>query len=291
MKLNFNVTSALQYEHAQFMNMMPDQITPRKIHIFRRNTPDYKKQKFLPNIHNQYILWMCLSGEGRLQIDGIEYQLFEDNAIFCFPGQPHMRIPLEGKCVDWLLIRFEADEKEWFSTFRNMTFHLCQRSREFLKQLMQAYSHARNDLHPMWNNECAGFLSLFLNSMRSDAVSPITPCETSGENRESIYVKKVASLIATGNCKGDAIQKAAGEFGITPDHLRSVFKRVTGRNITDLFKHLRYSRAVHFLTHSDLNITEIAEKLGFESVYSFSRFFKQMCGEPPKRYASRYRKN
>lgn len=291
MKLKFNVNSNLQYDTGQFMNLMPDQISPRKFHLFRRNTPDLKKQRFLPNIHNQYIIWVCLSGEGGLQIDGIEYHLSEDDAMLCFPGQPHMRIPLEGKCVDWLLVRFETDEKEWFSTFKNMSFHLCQRSGEYLKQLTQAYSRARNHPHPMWNNECAGLLSLFLNSMRTDAVNRLTPCEISGQSRESLYVKKVASLIVTGNCKGSAIRKAAGEFGITPDHLRSVFKRVTGKSITSSLKKLRYSRAVHFLMHSDLNITEISEKLGFESVYSFSRFFKQMSGESPKRYASHYRKN
>jgi AraC-like DNA-binding protein len=269
------------------MNLISDQVEPRKIHLFRRSGPGSKQEKMLPNIHNQYIIWVCLEGVGRLQIEDVEYQLYEDDVMLCFPGQPHMRIPLEEKQVEWLLIRFEADEREWFSAFRNMTFHLCERSGKYLKQLVQAYLRARNTPHPMWNNECAGLLALLLNSMRTDSVNRITTCEITGQSRQSLYVKKVATLIISGKCNRKAIRKAAGEFGITSDHLRSVFKQATGRSINETYKKLRFSRAVHLLMNSSLNVTQIAEILGFGSVYSFSRFFKQASGISPKRYSDK----
>lgn len=50
---------------------------------------------------------------------------------------------------------------------------------------------------------------------------------------------------------------------------------------------IRISRAQDLLSSSDLSVSEIAAQTGFDSVYYFSRHFKQSTGLTPKAYRSR----
>ncbi len=46
---------------------------------------------------------------------------------------------------------------------------------------------------------------------------------------------------------------------------------------------VRFEKACAMLT-GDMSISEIYEALGFDNIYSFSRFFKNMCGSSPTAY-------
>jgi AraC family transcriptional regulator of arabinose operon len=46
----------------------------------------------------------------------------------------------------------------------------------------------------------------------------------------------------------------------------------------------RLSEAAKLLQNSELNVSEIGEKCGFESLYAFSRAFRKAYGIPPRAY-------
>ena len=69
---------------------------------------------------------------------------------------------------------------------------------------------------------------------------------------------------------------------------RTVFfkeiKRITGFSPNELLKLKRLNKSVALLTENELNISEIAYKVGFEDPYYFSKCFKHQFNYSPTEY-------
>jgi AraC-like DNA-binding protein len=62
------------------------------------------------------------------------------------------------------------------------------------------------------------------------------------------------------------------------------FKQQLGLSPYDHLLNLRYELALFLLPNSELNISEVAYRLQFSDVYTFSKFFKQRHGMSPREY-------
>ena len=51
-----------------------------------------------------------------------------------------------------------------------------------------------------------------------------------------------------------------------------------------------FEEAKRLMRETEMNFSEIADKLGYCSVHHFSRTFKEKTGKTPGEYASNYRK-
>lgn len=76
----------------------------------------------------------------------------------------------------------------------------------------------------------------------------------------------------------------ARELGISYSALRHNFKRLTGLPPGQYQIQIRLNKARRLLRNSSLSIQEIAARLGFESIYYFSRLFKKKTGLAPLAY-------
>jgi AraC-like DNA-binding protein len=81
------------------------------------------------------------------------------------------------------------------------------------------------------------------------------------------------------------MQLLAREQGISYSTFRRHFKEVTGRAPGDYFIELKMNRARQLLASH--HIQEVADRLGFESVYYFSRLFKAKIGKTPGSFRER----
>ena len=77
----------------------------------------------------------------------------------------------------------------------------------------------------------------------------------------------------------------AKRLQVTPDHLTRVIKKNTGRTAKDHIQQLLTEEA-KVLLHGPRSIKEIAHLLGFNTPYSFSKFFKRYASLSPKSYRS-----
>jgi AraC-like DNA-binding protein len=76
----------------------------------------------------------------------------------------------------------------------------------------------------------------------------------------------------------------AERLGVSRPHLAATFRRHTGRTLHDYLTERRIARARELLHHSELNVGEIALRLGFKTIFHFSRVFKQETGQSPRSY-------
>lgn len=77
----------------------------------------------------------------------------------------------------------------------------------------------------------------------------------------------------------------AAAFSVGESTLRHAFKHATGRTVADCLEELRATRAKELLRESGLRITDIACRVGYPTIGSFSRAFKRFTGMSPGDYS------
>lgn len=83
----------------------------------------------------------------------------------------------------------------------------------------------------------------------------------------------------------DSISK---EFYISRYYLCHIFKRITGLGVTDFINRKRLSEAEMLLKYSNVSISTICQKVGFNSQAHFIGLFKKNYGLAPRAYRNKY---
>ena len=76
----------------------------------------------------------------------------------------------------------------------------------------------------------------------------------------------------------------AWNTGKGEEHLARTFKKETGQSVFDFVREARINRSKTFLLDTSLNLTQIAERSGFNSLSFFSRSFRDLVGMAPSDY-------
>jgi AraC-like DNA-binding protein len=84
------------------------------------------------------------------------------------------------------------------------------------------------------------------------------------------------------------MERLARELPMPYSSFRKAFKRATGTSPNQYHLNLRLERAKYLLTTTALNINEIADQTGFDSVFYFSKLFKKKNGVSPKHFRGSY---
>jgi two-component system response regulator YesN len=74
---------------------------------------------------------------------------------------------------------------------------------------------------------------------------------------------------------------AAGEAGVSKNHLSWEFARETGQTVTGYLAGVRIAEAKRLLSSTTLKVYEVGERIGYLNVEHFSRIFKKWTGSSP----------
>ena len=81
-----------------------------------------------------------------------------------------------------------------------------------------------------------------------------------------------------------SLTEVARAVNISAGHLSEKFRQVTGVNFVDYVARVRFEQACRFLRETDDAISEIAFRVGFQSLSQFNRVFKKLSGKSPSTY-------
>lgn len=87
--------------------------------------------------------------------------------------------------------------------------------------------------------------------------------------------------------KSLSLNKIARRFSISPPHLSAEFKRWFGTSPGKYLIEYRLHEAEILLKDNNLQIVDIAERVGWDDVYHFSKIFKRHRGVPPSSMRSK----
>jgi len=81
------------------------------------------------------------------------------------------------------------------------------------------------------------------------------------------------------------LQDICSYMKMSRTHLVTLSKKKRDMGVIELYKKLKVEKAKTYIREECLNLTEISEKLGYSSIHSFSRHFKNVTDMSPSEYA------
>jgi AraC family transcriptional regulator len=86
-----------------------------------------------------------------------------------------------------------------------------------------------------------------------------------------------------------SLEELASVTCFSPYHFHRIFKVMVGESVMEHVRRLRLERAAWQLKLSDQPVTRVAFDAGYETHEAFTRAFRAMFGEPPKRFREQHR--
>ena len=124
------------------------------------------------------------------------------------------------------------------------------------------------------------FLTLFRENLRMERVKKNSKADVETVNSVISYLEEHIGK----EVRFDEIVKIAG---LSSTGLKNLFKSYTGIGVMQYFSRLKIKKAKMLLKEGELNATQIAGILGYESIHYFSRQFKKIEGISPTGYYER----
>jgi len=81
-----------------------------------------------------------------------------------------------------------------------------------------------------------------------------------------------------------SLEELSREFSYSYSYLSHHFKRVAGYSIKDYWDHYRFAYVLQLMRDPTLSITEIAERIHYQSIHTFSRSFRSRFGMAPSEF-------
>ncbi|MBN1498489.1 MAG: helix-turn-helix transcriptional regulator [Spirochaetes bacterium] len=100
-------------------------------------------------------------------------------------------------------------------------------------------------------------------------------------------LKSVIDFINQNYAQDISREGLAGAIDISTDYMSRLFKKYTGKKINEYINELRIRDAMRKLDDKNVKIIDIALSVGFESLSTFNRAFKQVTGITPSSYRGR----
>lgn len=105
--------------------------------------------------------------------------------------------------------------------------------------------------------------------------------QTTLQDRSSQLVNSIIEVLKELIEERFSLDKIANKLSYSKSYLCRQFKQETGSTIINYFYSLKIEEAKKLLFNKGLTITQVSDKLGFDSSQYFSKVFKKYCGLSP----------
>jgi len=109
------------------------------------------------------------------------------------------------------------------------------------------------------------------------------------KKHESIKPIRIAKQYINANYMNTiALDEVSGIVGFNSSYFSALFKKETGENFLEYVSKIRINKAKEFLKDTNLTIAAICEKVGYQDIAHFTRYFKKYTGLKPNEYRKLY---
>ncbi|WP_428241615.1 helix-turn-helix domain-containing protein [Gynuella sp.] len=241
----------------------------------------------LPHKHTRlFQLLLVQQGRAVVSLDGESHALFPHQAIGIAPGVVHGFDFDPGS--DGLVITMDEDFLEpIFSRFSDYPVCLSQVT-WFRNAAEQALPKLFECLRQSFREATPGNMSLV--SILAEALFAAWVHETQSQlqrennprDRAETHFYKFEKLVNEQFATQKHVSWYARQLGVSPEHLNVICHQVAGTAALNVIHQRVVLEARRLLVYTRLNVSQVAEVLGYRDPAYFSRFFKKKVGVPPK---------
>lgn len=130
-------------------------------------------------------------------------------------------------------------------------------------------------------------ISLKRKGLKRTLIEP-TPSEIHITSLDEQLIDKAVKYVEENMSRSDlTVEELSKHLGMSRVHLYKKILALTGKTPVEFIRILRLKRAAQYLRDSQLNVSEIAYKLGFNNPKYFTKYFKEEFGISPSEYQNK----
>ena len=177
-----------------------------------------------------------------------------------------------------------------FTSHPNMYLQAMDAACNILYLTLSLLPNSKETLDTIYKNESDGYRSIYRKTQTEQIILWLQDfkqgichlLKTQQKNYKNHIINDIEDYIHAHITAKLTLNDIASLFGISPNYLSILFKKTTGIGFNEYITSHKIALAKSTLLKTDKKIYEIAEQLGFESAFYFSKVFKKNVGLSPR---------
>ena len=246
-----------------------------------------------PHWHDEIEIVYVLSGKLEMYLGKKRYILNEKDIMLINSGDIHHYTKCENEMIivqfglsmlDTMFIPIFANRRFLDPHIRYENQNTKKYSDIIVKHIMEIVDEYDKKLPGYETILKARIYDLQVHLVRNLPTEDFTDQEIKTKCNRQQRLEKVIQFVEDNYTENITINEAAGIANYSVYHFARFFKETTGMTFEQYLRMYRLRKAEEFLFVTDDLITEIAYKVGFNSVKTFNRNFKEKYGCTPSIY-------
>lgn len=246
-----------------------------------------------------YLIVACIEGKLQVEINTVKYTIGKNHLILCRPNdlvENCMLSPdFEGAvlCLSTrVFLECFSENDLWERAFHFAEDPVIPVSGESLKMYNLYGEMLRTKIK---TSQTAFRKEIIISVVRAalyEMLSNIdnrTTCGNGLVRQREVLFKRFIELLASSRVKPRSVTWYAASLCITPKHLSTVCKQVSGRTAFDWIHEYVQIDIRHWLKNSNKTIKEVADQLDFPNISFFGKYCRQHFGVSPTELRKRLR--
>lgn len=223
-----------------------------------------------PDLSGTFVM-MCVSGEGRVWLEGEWQPLIPGTACLAPPHAFHSYGSVPGKHLGIAWVRYQEPLGTLPIVNARAPVLASFDGGPLAAAIRGLYCEAAGTASPaamqLWVDLIQHYARTFAEPWRTD------------DRLQVVWQSVAADLAAEWT-----LEKLARLAGLSPKHLSRICQQALGRTPARQVSALRLQQAANLLTTTSDKVESIAAQVGYKSLFTFSHTFKKFAGSRPSEY-------
>lgn len=259
-----------------------ERVGSRSLYIEMRE----KKGTFMPNFHyhSSYELFYIKSGTANFIIGNKNYTVYEGSLLIIPPYVPHKSIYADSQETYRIELQIKSSilTQNISSILENLSKQVCYtlslKYQTYVLKLLTKIKAELKSKRDYSEDLCLAFANELLIMIYRNAVK----CDALSSN--DLLPEKIMKYIEKNYYRDISVNELSEQFYVCESTIFKSFKKHTGLKVTDYINFTRIMNAERLISETDLNMTEIAYRCGFNNCNYFSSVFKRYKNTTPGKF-------
>ena len=240
-----------------------------------RSVRNYKE---LPSsVFDFYDLTFVLSGTLSYIVDGIGYVLNKNDAIIIKPGQQRFRHKITEP-VKYVSINFTVFDDSFVPQQTFMNNIITENIYKLISLFPVEYRATSIRAHNYYQPPSYSFAKI--RNILNLILLELNDIEKIGTN--NLNVLNIIQYIQYHVYEPITLSSVSRHIGLSKEYVSSIFKRETGKTVSEYITEVKMARALEMLRNNNHNLLDISKNLGYNNYCYFSKCFKKAFNYSPK---------